>query len=171
MTWSAYLFISVHTCTHTLTHSNCAPSMMHKLQILPPSLLSKELPRLVCPPYPQAVRCWQGLEVAATPTSGLPSAGVVDRAVGPHLGGDVVSRGLGLREMLGSRSGPSFLAIPPLQQKCAWEIQWWTSNAMASWERNPKTPWMVWKQLKWLELAMGLPRVKCDWATKHTHTF
>ena len=34
-----------------------------------------------------------------------------------------VSRGLGLREMLGSRSGPSFLAIPPLQQKCAWEIQ------------------------------------------------
>ena len=147
MTWRAHLFISVHTCTHTYTHLHTPtvpPVWCTNFKSSHPHCWAKS-PQGWCAPSTHrlwgADRAWRWLP---PPPPGLPSAGVVDRAVGPHLG-ETLSRGLGLRETLGSRSGPSFLAIPPLQQKRAWEIQWWTSNAIASWEINPKTPRMVWK--------------------------
>lgn len=138
------LYTHAHTHTHTYTLQLC-PQYDAQTSNPPTLTVEQRAPKAGVPPPTHrlwgADRAWRWLP---PPPPGLPSAGVVDRAVGPHLG-ETLSRGLGLRETLGSRSGPSFLAIPPLQQKRAWEIQWWTSNAMASWEINPKTQRMVWK--------------------------
>lgn len=111
------LFISVHMHTHTLPHSMC-PQYDAQLQIT--LTVEQRAPKAGVPLAPHrlwADRAWGWL----LPSPGFHRQGGIQNSGLPQPGGDVVSRGLGLRETLGSRSGPHS-RCSPLQQKCAWEI-------------------------------------------------
>ena len=92
MTWRAYLFISVHTCTHTYTHLHTPtvpPVWCTNFKSSHPHCWAKSPQGWCAPPYPQAVRCWQGLEVAATPTPRAPISRGGGQGSGPTPWGDV----------------------------------------------------------------------------------